>query len=225
MVTETPHKTPLQLAAVLWRQKVWVVSCLFLGLAGGYAAARWLPPKYQATTLILVDSQKVPESYIKSTVTTTLAERLRSIKEQITNRENLERIILEMDLYSEMRQQEPMETVVAKIRRNLIVQVEKGRAFRIIFHGKEPEDLARTTNRLAELFIGENLRQREGQAKRTSDFLENELGDMRRQLEEKEAKVASFSIQHEGELPKQRQVNLAAISKLERELDFNQQAF
>ena len=224
-MTETTDKTPLQLAAVLWRRKRWVVPCLLVGLAGGLAAARWLPPKYQATTLILVDAQTVPKDYVKTTVTTSLRDRLRSIQEEITNRENLERIILEMDLYPEMRREQPMETVVAKIRRNLRVKVEPGRAFRISFTGDEPADLARTTNRLAELFIEENLRQREGQAKRTADFLENELEDMRRQLEEKEAEVASFRVRHEGELPEQRLVNLAAITNLDRKLDLNQQAF
>jgi polysaccharide chain length determinant protein (PEP-CTERM system associated) len=195
-----------------------------VGLIGGYLAWKLLAPKYRASTMILVESQKVPTDYVKTTVTSSLAERLRTIQQQITNRENLERIILELDLYPEFRQAAPMEDVVAHARRALRVRVERGATFRVSFRGSDPVEVARAANRIAELFIEENLKVREGQAERTSQFLETELEEMRGRLEQQEEAVAQFRLGHEGELPEQRDSNLVAISRLEAELEANREA-
>jgi polysaccharide chain length determinant protein (PEP-CTERM system associated) len=215
---------PLIVPRTLWKRKFWVLPFIILGLIGGWLSYRWLPSRYWASTMILVEPQKVPSEYVKSTVTTSVAERLRTIEQQITNRENLERIILDLDLYTELRQTTPMEEVVARVRDSLFVEVERGATFRVSFTGDDPVEVATAANRVADLFIKENLKVREGQAERTSQFLETELEEIRTQLEEQEAKVASFRLLHEGELPEQKDSNLVAVSRLESELAANRDA-
>ena len=55
--------------------------------------ARVLPDWYRSETLILVVPQRVPENYVKSTVTTKIEDRLHSISQQILSRTRLERVI------------------------------------------------------------------------------------------------------------------------------------
>jgi polysaccharide chain length determinant protein (PEP-CTERM system associated) len=215
----------LSVPRILWKRKHWVVLLALLGFVGGYLAWKLLAPKYRASTMILVESQKVPTDYVKTTVTSSLAERLRTIQQQITNRENLERIILELDLYPEYRAVAPMEDVVAHARRALRVRVERGATFRVSYRGADPVEVARAANRIAELFIEENLKVREGQAERTSQFLETELEEIRSRLETQEEAVAQFRLRHEGELPEQRDSNLVAVTRLEAELAANREAF
>ncbi|MEE9563222.1 MAG: Wzz/FepE/Etk N-terminal domain-containing protein [Thermoanaerobaculia bacterium] len=220
----TMERDPFAIPRILWKRKLWVLVFLVLGLAGGILALKSLPPMYEASTMILVEAQKVPEEYVKTTVTSNLSERLRTIQELITNRENLERIVRDLDLYPELRQVAPMEEVVARARRALTISVERGRTFRVTFRGKDRFEVAKAANRIAERFLLENLRVRESQAERTSEFLEVELGEIREQLEEQEEKVSRFRISHEGELPEQRQTNLVAIARLEGELAANREA-
>ncbi|MGB6368369.1 MAG: GNVR domain-containing protein [Thermoanaerobaculia bacterium] len=215
----------LSVPRILWKRKSWMLFFVLVGVLGGFLAWKLLPPKYRASTMILVESQKVPTDYVKTTVTSSLDERLRTIQQQITNRENLERIILELDLYPELRQTAPMEDVVGHARRALRVRVERGATFRVSFSGTDPVEVARAANRIAELFIDENLKVREGQAERTSQFLETELEEIRGRLEEQEEAVAQFRLRHEGELPEQRDSNLVAISRLEAELEANRESF
>ena len=61
------------------------------------AAARSIGPK----PLIMVIPQRIPDSYVKSTVTASVEDRLRSISEQILSRSRLERIIQDLDLYQD----------------------------------------------------------------------------------------------------------------------------
>ena len=71
------------------------------------------------------------------------------------------------------------------------------------------------TNKLASLFIEENLKLREQQAQGTSDFLSVELNAMRTKLEEQEATVTNFKKQHITELPEQRDANLKILEQLQ----------
>ena len=65
---------------------------------------RTLPNLYRSDTLILVVPQRVPESYVRSTVTTRIEDRLQSITQQILSRTRLERIIQDFNLYAESAQ-------------------------------------------------------------------------------------------------------------------------
>jgi len=84
---------------IFWRRKWWLVIPLVLGVMAGYVACFFIPPSYQSSTLILVEPQKVPTSYVASTVPGTVDDRLRTISQQIMSRTNLSRIIKEYSLY------------------------------------------------------------------------------------------------------------------------------
>ena len=51
--------------------------------------------------------QRIPDSYVKSTVATPIESRLATLKEQIMSRSRLERIILDLGLYPSLRQRLP----------------------------------------------------------------------------------------------------------------------
>jgi len=217
--------TPLKFLLVLWKRRMWFVLPILVGVGLGLGAAEVLPPTYRASTLILVEPQKVPSEYVKTTVTTSMEERLKTIEQQITNRENLERIIEELDLYTELRLGgASMQKVTRTARRNLTVEVTGSTVFRVFFKGKNPDLVARTANRLAELFIQENLRLREKQASGTSAFLEIEKRETREALEEQEAMIATFKRRFIGQLPEQRDTIILTIEQLQHKLEMNHDA-
>ena len=51
-----------------------------------YAVTFFVPPQYLSQTLVLVEQQKVPESYVKPVVNEDLDWRLVTMKEQILSR-------------------------------------------------------------------------------------------------------------------------------------------
>jgi polysaccharide chain length determinant protein (PEP-CTERM system associated) len=216
--------TPGDLAKAIWRRPLWVLVPVLLGLAAAWGALRVLTPVYRASTLVMVEKQKVPADYVKPTVTMGMEERLSTIEQQITNRSNLERIVKEMDLYSQIRRQEPIEKVVGVARDNLTVAKKGDSVFTIYFKDPDPVRAANTANRIAELFIEENLKLRENQAQGTSTFLESELAQTKARLEQQEAKIAAFKQIHMGDLPEQRDTNLQAVGQLQDKLEINMDA-
>jgi polysaccharide chain length determinant protein (PEP-CTERM system associated) len=173
---------------------------------------RRLPDEYRSETTILVISQRVPESYVRSTVTDRIEDRLQSLKEQILSRSRLERIIEDLNLYPDRRSPSEMDALVVRMRAGIKVDdTVRGDAFTISYTSREPRTTQIVTERLASLFIEENVRDREKLADGTSAFLQVQLDDARDRLVEQEKKLEAYSLQYAGELPSQAGSNLQAL--------------
>lgn len=213
-----------ELARAVWRRRLWFLVPTVLGLLGGIAALQVLPRTYRAATQVLVEAQKVPADYVKPTTTTSIEERLHTMEPQIKSRDNMARIIREMNLYPELRRQGvPIDALIDRLREDLTIRLQ-GDTFFIYFVGREPVKVARTANRVAELFIENNLEQRTNQAQGTSSFLERELAQTKTKLEQQEARIADFKRLNMGDLPEQRDTNLHAVEQLQSKLQINMDA-
>lgn len=209
---------PEEILRIAWLRK-WVILVPFVLIsAATFVYARLLPDVYRSETLILVVPQRVPESYVRSTVTTGIQDRLRSISQQILSRTRLERIIHDFNLYSEARKTQIMEDIVARMRLNIDVETVRGDAFSVSFKGDDPTTVMKVTERLASMFIEENLRDREVQAEGTSQFLESQLENARQRLLEHERKLEEFRRTHAGRLPSQADSNLGVIQRTQMQV-------
>jgi polysaccharide chain length determinant protein (PEP-CTERM system associated) len=191
---------------------------LVLGIAGAVAGSRFLVDKYRSETLIMVVPQRIPDSYVKSTVTAKIEDRLPGISQQILSRSRLERIITDLALYPEERRTGIMEDVVQRMRNDIQVGIEKGDSFRVSYVSHDAKTAQKVTERLASLFIEESLRDRENLAEDTNQFLDSQLEDARRRLIEHEKKLEDYRRRFSGELPTQATANLQAIQTTQLQL-------
>jgi polysaccharide chain length determinant protein (PEP-CTERM system associated) len=201
----------------IFLRRIWYILIPFtVILAAAILYAFSLPNMYRATTLILVTPQKVPESFIRPTVTSRIEDRLQSIGQEIMSRTRLEQVISEFKLYSEEARFLSREEIVELMRKNVKVELKgKEGYFMISYVGKDPKMVTLVTNKLASLFIEENLKLREQQAQGTTDFLSVELNATRAKLEEQEGRISDFKKQHMAELPEQRDANLKILEQLQ----------
>ena len=193
------------------RRRKWLIilPALLVGAIG--SAIVWaLPNLYRSETLILVVPQRVPESYVRSTVTARIEDRLQSISQQILSRTRLEQVVSDFNLYAKERaDRELMEDIVEKMRtRDIGIEIIKGDSFRVSYQTDDPRTAMRVTERLASLFIDESLRDREVLAEGTSQFLSTQLDEARRQLVATETKLQEYQRLNNGELPAQMAANL-----------------
>ena len=201
------------------RKRIWVLLLPLSIVAAGTAVwARMLPDLYLSETSILVVPQRVPESYVRSTVTTRIEDRLGAMTAQILSRTRLERIIDEFNLYEEQRKTMPMQDVVELMQRNIHPEVLRGDAFRIRYIGREPRTVMQVTERLATLFINENLEDRSRMAEGTNQFLEGQLEDAKRRLIEQEKRLEDYRRRYAGQLPEQLESNLQVLRSAQMQL-------
>ena len=203
------------------RRKWYIIIPLVCSMAISFGVYKYLPKVYKATTLILVQPQRVPESYVRPTITDSVASRLNTIGQEILSRTRLEKVIQELNLYSDLLKKKPMEEIVETLRKAIEVKVQENprnermqNSFSISFSGTEPSTVMMVTNKLASLFIEENLKVRESQAEGTSDFLSKELLTMEEQLKKKEQDIRAFKERNMGQLPQQMDANLRILERL-----------
>lgn len=215
---------PLSLLRAVWKRKLAV--CLIAVLGGAVTAGvayKW-PPTYKSETVILVESQRIPQTFVEATVNDDLKERLSNLSAQILAYSRLLEIVKKFDLYHKDRQTHAEEEIIEKMRGDIDIQLVKGwsperpGSFRISYEGRNPAVVALVANELGNLFIEENLRAREMQATGTSQFLDNQLADAKRRLEEQEAKLSQYKLEHQGELPEQENSLIASLNRLQTQL-------
>ena len=204
----------------------WLVLGVFLAVsAATILVAKRLPDIYTSETVILVDPQKVPEAYVKSTVTGDVRNRLGTLSQQILSATRLQRIIDSLNLYPEEKKKSAREDLIDRMRKDISVSVVSDfggsqdlQAFRISYSGENSRLVAQVTNELASLFIEENLKAREQQATGTTEFLQNQLQETRQTLEAQEAKLKDFKLKHIGEMPEQQTADLQILGQLQSQL-------
>jgi polysaccharide biosynthesis transport protein len=204
----------------------WLVLGVALAVSvGTFVYSHYMPNVYTSETVILVDPQKVPDAYVKSTVTGDVRNRLSTLSQQILSATRLQRIIETLNLYPEDRKKLAREDVITHMRSDISVQVvsefgasQDFQAFRIAYFGKDARLVAQVTNELASLFIEENLKAREQQATGTTEFLGNQLQETRKDLEQQEAKLKEYKLKHVGEMPEQQSADLQILGQLQSQL-------
>jgi polysaccharide chain length determinant protein (PEP-CTERM system associated) len=237
METEKPFDIHAYIEIAL-RRKWYIIIPVVLSMLLSFGVYKLLPKVYKATTLILVQPQRVPEAYVRPTITDPMTSRLNTIGQEILSRTRLEKVIQEFNLYPELQNKTPMEDIIDRMRKAIEVKVQNSlrderlnerineritNSFSISYQGKEPRTVMMVANKLASLFIEENLKVRESQAEGTSEFLIKEVQNMEDQLKKKEQQIQYFKERNIGQLPQQQDANLRILERLQQQLQTTNQ--
>jgi polysaccharide chain length determinant protein (PEP-CTERM system associated) len=197
-------------------RRPWLVAGPFaVILAISVAALFVLPKKYRSATLILVESEKVPTSFVPKMATGESERRLDNIRAQVLSRTRLEQVLRETNPFPELG---AGTRAVDAMRRSTTVSASGNDGFTIEFVHEQPRIAQQVTDRLATLFIDETVKARGQQVEDAVDFLVTQVNDARRELESKDTAVRLFKEQRMGRLPEQLDSNLANLQMLQREL-------
>ena len=208
------------------RRRWWIVLLPLLVLPIlSYAFSYTIPSEYLSQTLVIIESPKVPDNYVKPVVSADLDSRLASMREQILSRSHLQPIIERYNLYG--TQHLDMDDRIDLVRKDIDIKPihsEVAHAnglpgFFISFKADDPHTAQLVCSDITSLFLNENLKSREASAEGTTDFLKGQLQDAKRSLDEQDAKLAAFQRQYIGRLPGQETSNSDMLSSLNTQLE------
>ena len=174
-----------------------------------------LPKRYKSSTLILVESQKVPDSFVARVATQDRGQRLEAIRPEILSRTRLERIVDETRPYGDIVSP---TAAVERMRRAIFINISGNDGFTIEFVHTDPRKAQEVANRIATLFIEETVKAREQQVEGAVDFLSTQVTEARTELEQKDEAQRRYKEARMGRLPEQLQTNLATMQMLQQEL-------
>ena len=204
--------TPDDVLRILRKRWWMIVAPAVVGTIGAALYSYTLPNRYRSETIIMVTPQQIPEAYVRSFGGQRIEDRLAALQQQILSRTRLERVITDFNLYPEQRRQMPMEDVVDVMRRDISARAVRGDVFVLAYHSNSARSAKEVTERLASMFIDENLRNRMSTADSTSQFLQAQLADTKRKLEQIERRRAEFRQRYMGQLPEEVPSNIAVIN-------------
>jgi len=216
-----------EIKGIVRRRRWQFLVPFFCGWALVWGASWLIPVTYRSGTLILVEHTSVPEKYVESNINIDIQHELDSITQQILSRTRLLRIIEDLGLYAQNQKNKNPDGLVETMRKDIDIELThsedmKLSAFNIYYQNRDPKMAQLATNELANLFITENVEQRQERSENTTKFLEDQLDQARMKLAAQEAKLRAFKDQHMGELPTQTQSNLQILNGLQNQLQANQ---
>jgi len=189
-------------------------------------AAYFYPNLYEAGAVIIVIPGQVPQSFVMSTATIDANQRLAMLQQEILSTTRLGQVIDELGLYRELKNSKTQEEIVAEMNKSIKIEpisnggsrVKELQAFKVSFTSKSPKLAARVSNRLASLFIEENLKLRSQEVLGTTEFFEAELVKAKQELDAKADKVAQLRSKYATLLPEAQNLNLQKLTLAQLEL-------
>lgn len=213
------------------RRRAWIIAIpvLFLPILA-YGLTFLIAPQYLSQTLILIEGQKIPDNYVKPVVSSSLDDRLASMKEQIYSRSRIEPIIDKYNLYS--TSQLSMDDRIEKARKSIDIKPITSEVahsgglpgFFVAFKADDPHTAQLVCGEITSLFVGENLKGRQESAEGTVNFIKSQVDDAKRNLDDQDAKLAAFEGKYIGRLPDQDSPNLNMLQTLNTQLEAATQA-
>ena len=212
-------------AGILWRNKWPILGCVTLStiLAWGYCVIA--PNYYRSETLIVAEGQKLLENVARQAGEDNFDKRLFVIQRRIMSLDFLGDIAKELNPYPKALEEGGEASAALEL--SGAVKVEKVKtdtgvgeveAFTVSFLHQDPKTAMDVTARIAEKFIGENVKEREDDAEFTVKFVDDELKRTKLELEKKEEQIVAFKKSHMNELPQHTESSVRSLDRLESEI-------
>jgi polysaccharide chain length determinant protein (PEP-CTERM system associated) len=225
------------LAMLKRRLRVILIPALIAPL-GGYLVSRALTPRYTSTATILVEGQKVPDSYVAPVITSDFIQRVQTLEESILSPSKLRPMIHALGIVKP----EEEGKLIAQIQSNIQVlpvittlsdaasnapgakkkpsaNNEPVPGFTVSYTDSNGVRAQKICDALAQLFKDENLNSRAEVAKSTTDFLKRQVDDAKTAIETQDTALADFKKRHIGELPTDIDNNMHMLVSLNSQLD------
>lgn len=184
---QTKFQNPLAYLKLFFRRKWFLVTPLFWGVVLGIVLMLVMPPTFESSTVILVEEQRTINPLIQDlAVSTSVAQRLQTLREQILSWNNLNDLIKKLNLDREVKTQLDFEGLVAGLRKKIVVQMRAQNLFSISYRGEDAKETFEVVKTLTDIFIQENMRSVTKETDVAIDFLSEQLQVYKRKIKESE---------------------------------------
>jgi polysaccharide biosynthesis transport protein len=211
------------------RFHLFIIPCALIA-AAGIAIVMSMPAIYTADAKILVESQQIPDSLVKSTITDLASERLQVIQQRVLTRDNLLSLVDKFALFED-RKNLTRSDVVDLMRGRIVFQpldlqanANKRKdtvitAFAIEFNYENPGVVVRVANDLVTFILEEDAKARTGRASDTTKFLQREVDRLSAELSSVQEGLSNFKLQNTDTLPEKLAFNMSLLDKAERNIN------
>ncbi len=213
---------------ILKRRYLFFVIPFLLLSSVAVAVSVLLPPVYQSSGLILIESPQISQAIVAGSIDSAARERIEVIKQRVMTRSNLlaisekfgvfkgedDKDLTSSEIVTRMRELASVEFISSGAGQRTQVTI----AFKVSFDSRYPQIAARVANELVTLFMNENIKTRTQIATETTEFLKQEAEKLERQLVEIEDKIATYKQQYSDALPENLNLQIEVRERVQRQI-------
>ncbi|MFA5143030.1 MAG: GNVR domain-containing protein [Candidatus Omnitrophota bacterium] len=183
----TKQLMPLDYVKIFFRRKWFIIIPTVAGIIISIIAGNILPKKFEASTLILVEEGRIINPLIQGiAVSTSTAQRLAVLREQILGWDRLIQLIKSLDLAKGIRTQSQFENLVKELRKNINVRLRGASIISISYEGGNPAEAQNIVKTITDIFISENLRQQNKETEDAVSFINDQLALYQKKIKQTE---------------------------------------
>ncbi len=215
-----------------WRRRRTFLAVTAGSSIATVALALLLPPTYRSTATILIEQQEIPQELVRSVITSFADQRVQVISQRVMTTQNLLALVERYDLYPDIRQKEPREVLLDKIRGDIgmrmisadVIDPRSGRptqatiAFSVSYQNRSPDLALKVANDLTTLYLNENLSSRTQLGQQTATFFSEEASRQAAHIADLDKNLTAFKQKHRNDLPELVQLNLQNLDRAELDL-------
>lgn len=215
-----------------WRRRTTFFVVASISVIAAVLLALLLPPTYSSSATILIEQQEIPQEMVRSVITSFADQRVQVTSQRVMTTQNLLQLVDRYNLYPEIREKEPREVLLAKIRSDIgmhmisadVIDPRSGRptqatiAFAVSYQSRSPELAVKVANELTTLYLNENLTSRARLSQQTADFFAEEVQRQSQHIADLDKTLAEFKQAHHDELPDLNQLNTQMAERTEIDL-------
>lgn len=218
---------------VFKRRKLQLLLTSLIVLVIGLLVTLLLPAYYKSQATILIEQQDIPQDLVRTTVTGYANQRVQMISQRVMTTTNLSQIIQKYNLYTEEREDDPLEVILEEMREDIalnminadVVDPKTGRAakatiaFSLGYENSSASLAQKVANELVSLFLNENLKDRTESAMEATNFLTDEASRLNKELNTMENALATFKEENAESLPELSDLNQQFMQRTESDIE------
>jgi polysaccharide chain length determinant protein (PEP-CTERM system associated) len=194
--------------SVFWRRFPYFITVASIFTCIGLTLAVILPPQYEASSNLLVESAQIPDRLAASTVQTRSQEQIQIIQQRLMTRANLLDIADRLEVFEPtdatgqpmtaskvVDQMRARTTITSKSGKNQATQVT------VSFRAPTPQLAAGVVNEIVTMLLQENVEMRTNLAGDTMEFFRQEATRLGADLDTQGTRILEFKNQNAEALP------------------------
>ncbi|MEW6001493.1 MAG: XrtA system polysaccharide chain length determinant [Nitrospirota bacterium] len=174
-----------------------------------------MPKTYESTSTIAIEGGSVLNPLIQGVGVTMGNEgRIGNLKNQITSRSFIEKVIKKLNINAHIMDSVHYEVFLGNLRNNLdvIIRGDRPNLLSISYKGRDPQKVADLVNAISTVYIDENMHSRRTDISEAYEFIKSQLLEYKNKLEESDRAIREFKERNPNTVP---QSEATLLSRLE----------
>jgi polysaccharide biosynthesis transport protein len=215
-----------------WRRRRTFYLVATIAMLVTVLLALLLPSTYRSTATILIEQQEIPQELVRSVITSFADQRVQVISQRVMTTQNLLALVDRYNLYPDIRQKEPREVLIDKMRSDIamhmisadVIDPRSGNptkatiAFSVAYQSRSPDLALKVANDLSSLYLNENLTSRTQLGQQTASFFSEEASRQAAHIATLDKALTAFKEKHRNDLPELVELNLQTMERTELDL-------